>query len=193
MGNKRLFMLLIGASVNERHTEQHDIFFGIANEWRDLIPSIKKFWPGARTLHVDAWREVQHVQEFEIRVVPKTAARLDGELFKRLFFMNLGGYRANEFDEFHYRLICVADDKGEAIKLSKATAFFKHNSITGATSHIDDKYGVDVDDAHAVEDILDAAFTNVFRLAILMSESEKQDQINLGYFKFSESGQKSTN
>ena len=43
----KLFMVLIGCKPNGRHTEQHDIFFGIANELRELIPQFNSFWPEA--------------------------------------------------------------------------------------------------------------------------------------------------
>ena len=44
------------------------------------------------------------------------------------------------------------------IKVAKATTFYKHFSFEGATSHIDDKYGIDVDDIYNVNDILAPIF-----------------------------------
>ena len=64
----------------------------------------------------------------------------------RLFFINLGGYKENEFEEYHYKMLTACEDKSVAIQAAKQTAFYKHTGFKGATSHIDDKYGVDVDD-----------------------------------------------
>ena len=36
----KLFMLLLGCLLKGRNTEQHDIFFGIAETLKDLVPAI---------------------------------------------------------------------------------------------------------------------------------------------------------
>ena len=48
MNALKLYMLLLGCKPPGRHTEQHDIFFGIAAELRDLVPEIQQFWPGLK-------------------------------------------------------------------------------------------------------------------------------------------------
>jgi hypothetical protein len=47
----KLFMVLIGCKPEGRHTEQHDIFFGIAQTLADLVPQLKSFWPGKNSQH----------------------------------------------------------------------------------------------------------------------------------------------
>ncbi|RYY58566.1 MAG: DUF1543 domain-containing protein [Chitinophagaceae bacterium] len=174
----RLYMLLLGATVPGRFTEQHDVFFGIADSLHELVPAIRDAWPGAK-VHIDAWREVTQVNNFHIEVIP---AGQGGKQDHGLFFINLGGYKQNEFDEFHYKILSVAGDKGEAIRESKQTTFYKHMGFEKATSHIDDKYGVDVDDIYAITDILSPRFKQQFDLLITLSPG-KPDPINLGYFK----------
>ncbi|MEY4867407.1 MAG: hypothetical protein RIT36_306, partial [Bacteroidota bacterium] len=69
----KLFMVLIGCKPKGRHTEQHDIFFGIADQLRDLIPEMLSFWPEAEgDMHVDGWREVTQVDGQDIKVVGRT-------------------------------------------------------------------------------------------------------------------------
>jgi Domain of Unknown Function (DUF1543) len=41
----KLFMILLGCRPKGRHTEQHDIFFGIGNELADLKPAMKNSGP----------------------------------------------------------------------------------------------------------------------------------------------------
>lgn len=175
-------MLLIGCSPKGRHTEQHDVFFGIGQSIRDILPALPAFWPEAQTsLHLDAWREVNLVNDYRIRVVDRQPQDAPGV---QLFFLNLGGYKQNEFEEFHYKMIVAAPDKGEAVKQAKETAFFRHTGFKGATSHIDDKYGVDVDDFHAIEDILPLADKQRFSLIVEPASADQQpDKIHLGYFK----------
>ncbi len=177
----KLFMLLIGCSPAGRHIEQHDVFFGIGDHIKDVFPDIIAFWPEAKSsLHLDAWREVTLVNGFSIKVIEQPGIRSETQLF----FINLGGYRRHEFEEFHYKMIVAAPGKGEAVALSKQTAFFKHTGFKGAGSHIDDKYGVDVDDMYAIREILPASVKNRFSLLIEPAPSDAiADEIHLGYFK----------
>ena len=172
-------MILIGCSPAERHTEQHDVFFGIGNTVDDLIPDIISFWPGQK-LHMDAWREVVNVDGYRVEVVSKSDSRRS---LAQLFFLNLGGYKQNEFEEFHYKLVVAAPDKSAAVKLARRTAFYRHTGFKGAPAHIDDKFGVDVDDVHEIADILPAMIKNNYRLILTPSNSDVQDEIHLGYFK----------
>ena len=129
----KLFMLLIGCTPGGRNIEQHDIFFGIGNSVKDLIPDVISFWPEAKgKLHLDAWREVTNVNGFGVTVIPHQEINNAA----KLFFINLGGYKQNEFEEFHYKMIVAAGDKGEAVRLAKNTAFYKHTGFKGADSHI---------------------------------------------------------
>jgi hypothetical protein len=99
-------MLLIGASPPERNIEQHDVFFGIGDSINDLIPDVLAFWPGNNKLHFDAWREISSVNGYEVKVVLKNENKQDSAF--KLFFINLGGYKQNEFEEFHYKMVIAA-------------------------------------------------------------------------------------
>lgn len=179
----KLFMLLIGCNPEGRNIEQHDIFFGIGNSVKDLIPDIIIFWPEAKgKLHLDAWREVTNVNGFGVTVIPHKEINNAA----KLFFINLGGYKQNEFEEFHYKMIVAAGDKGEAVRQAKNTAFYKHTGFKGADSHIDDKYGVDVDDLFEIADILPAEIKKQYSLLITQGTDKlPDDELHLGYFKLS--------
>ncbi|MEJ0101304.1 MAG: DUF1543 domain-containing protein [Bacteroidota bacterium] len=181
----KLFMLLIGCSPPGRNVEQHDIFFGIGETIKDLIPDLIKFWPETQgKLHIDAWREVTYVNGHIITVISNDTPEVVNSA--RLFFINLGGYKQNEFEEFHYKMIIAAADKEEAVRQSKKTAFFIHTGYKSAPSHIDDKYGIDVDDIFQVEDILGAETKKQYWMLITPVETlHAEDEIHLGYFKLS--------
>jgi hypothetical protein len=179
----KLYMLLIGATPPERNIEQHDIFFGIGDSIKDLIPDVLAFWPGNNKLHFDAWREVTSVNGYKVEVVLKNESKHDSAF--KLFFINLGGYKQNEFEEFHYKMVIASTDKSEAINLSKQTAFFRHTGFKGATSHIDDKFGVDVDDIYEIADILPVGIKEKYSISVSPVDSLAEDKMNLGYFKLS--------
>jgi hypothetical protein len=181
----KLFMLLIGCSPADRNIEQHDIFFGIGESINDLIPDIKTFWPGENKLHLDAWREVTNVNGHQVQIILKNDNKQNSSF--KLFFINLGGYKQNEFEEFHYKMIIAAIDKGEAINKAKQTAFFSHTGFKGATAHIDDKYGVDIDNMHEIEDILPDETKERYSIFVDAASDDllSEDEIHLGYFKLS--------
>lgn len=185
MNDLKLYMLLLGCKPKGRHTEQHDIFFGIGSSLKDLVPDIINFWPEAEgRIHLDAWREVSYVGQFEIKIQPREETQETENLLNnnQLFFINLGGYKEDDFEEYHYKMIVAAKDKGEAIATAKQTAFYKHTGFKGADSHIDDKYGIDVDDLYRIEDILPEHLKKKYSIIVTPQENPHKDKINLGYF-----------
>lgn len=177
---QKLYMMLLGCKPKARHTEQHDIFFAVGPSLKILVPQIKNFWPdGQHNLHIDAWREVSFVDGYKISIAKNSEQ--PNEL--SLFFINLGGYQKDVFDELHFKLIIVAQDAAEAIRKAKSEVFFKTNGFKGATSHIDDKY--DVDDILNINDMLSDKEFGI-RIRKLTNDAENdtvQDLIHLGYFK----------
>lgn len=179
----KLYMIMLGCKPEGRYTEQHDIFFGIGKSLKELIPEMKVFWPEAKgKIHIDAWREVTIVDNFSIEIVSKKASLKSAQ--DHLFFINLGGYKENEFEEYHYKMLTIAENLSTASKNSKATTFYKHCGFKEATSHIDDKYGIDVDDIYTVADILSQQNKEKYSLKITKVEPfYKEDSLHIGYLK----------
>lgn len=179
----KLYMVMLGCKPKGRFTEQHDIFFGIGKSLGDVVPQMIDFWPEAKgKIHIDAWREVTKVDDFLIEIIPKNSV---SELISSsLFFINLGGYKENEFEEYHYKILTIAENLSEASKKAKATTFYKHCGFKGATSHIDDKYGVDVDDIYNVADILSQQCKENYSLKISKATPFLgEDPLHIGYLK----------
>ena len=174
-------MAIIGSTPPGRFTEQHDVFFGIGNSLKELVPQMNAFWKEAEgTIHIDAWREIKTVDDYAVRIIEKQNGAADDEKTK-LFFINLGGYKENEFEEYHYKIVTAAKDKGEAIRKSKQTAFYKHYGFKGAESHIDDRYGIDVDDLYQVEDILPTAIKEKYSITLSATNNSEHDELHIGY------------
>ncbi|WAC41694.1 DUF1543 domain-containing protein [Pedobacter sp. SL55] len=176
MTNPKLFMILLGCKPQGRHTEQHDIFFAIANEVKELVPAINAFWPEAKgKIHLDAYRIVNHVNGYRVEVIERGNGASTN--VNRLFFMNLGGYQSNVFEELHYKMLMIAEDKAVAIKNAKESEFFKQYF----SPHIDDKYGVDVDDVFDIEEVLPKEMKTKYQLLFTPTDSFPEDKIVLGY------------
>jgi hypothetical protein len=175
-------MILLGCKPSGRNTEQHDLFFGIGQTLSSVKNDILDFWKEASgRIHIDAWREVQLVDGHKIEISERKDEILDHH--ERLFFINLGGYKQNEFEEYHYKLLTVSTDKGAAIQKAKQTAFYKHTGFEGAVSHIDDKYGIDVDDIYEIQDILPSYLKEKYTIQITKADNLKEDELHLGYLK----------
>lgn len=109
---------------------------------------------------------------------------------KQLYFVNLGGYLPGQFEEFHYKTLVVAETLGKATAQVKKTAFYQDYTFDNvdtaksgvATSHVDDKQQLDLDDIHCVADLLprDVALT-----IQPLTEHEKNqlpvDALHIGY------------
>ena len=176
---------MLGATPEGRHIEQHDIFFVIAESIYDIKPNIQAFWPEAKErIHIDAWREVTSVEGYQINIVEKQV-KVGASSKHKLFFVNLGGYQANKFEEQHYVILTVKESKSLAFKEAKETFFYQNNHIPGGTSHIDDQYGVDVDDLYQIEDILSAEQKEKYSIEIAATEGLVEDELHLGYLKLS--------
>jgi hypothetical protein len=176
-------MLLLGCTPPGRHTEQHDFFFGIATSLPQIVSQIKAFWPeAADRIHIDAWREVTVVDGYEVKIVEKAAGN-GQEQTPRLFFINLGGYQQGKFEEQHYNLLTVKANRGDAFRTAKETLFYQDNGFAGANSHIDDKYGIDVDELYQIEDILSAELKETYEIELIPAAGLLPDIFHLGYLK----------
>lgn len=178
--NLKLYMILLGCKPEGRVIEQHDLFFGIASNPVDLLSQINAFWPEAKgKFHIDVWRQVTKVGNFLIEIIDRSEIRSKD---KNLYFLNLGGYKLDDFEEYHYKLLEVATKQSIAISNAKKSAFYKHCGFKGAVSHIDDKYGLDVDDLYNVDDLLNDNIKSKYQIEITEQTAAATDDLwNIGY------------
>ncbi len=188
IGDLKLYMVLLGSKAPGRHVEQHDYFFGIGKSLRDLAPEMKAFWREAgASLHLDGWREVTAVDGHRVKIVAQTS-NPPPSVGKRLFFINLGGYQKGRFQEQHFVLLTAKENRDLAFKEAKSTFFFKEKTFKGlgsfgASAHIDDKYGIDVDDLYEIRDVLSPSQKEAYRIELVPTGGLTEDLLHLGYFK----------
>lgn len=179
----KLFYTILGATPKGRNIEQHDVFFGIAESLKDLIPHMKKFWPEAKgKIHIDCYQEVKFVDGFEVKIVKKNTQVSD----EQLFFINLGGYEIGKFEELHEQHLMVGKKTSEIIRRVKKTDFYKNKGFKDAVSHIDDKHGVDIDEIFKINDILPKKMKEEYSVILEKSDCENQENFtHIGYLKIS--------
>lgn len=183
----QLYLLVVGCKPDGRHTEQHDIFFGVGHSLADLVPQLRSFWPEAHdSLHLDSWRKVTCVDQYSVHIVPRSSQEFTAEPSAvKLFFINLGGYKPDDLEEYHYKMVMACTSKAEAVQRAKQSAFYLHTRFGPAVSHIDDKYGIDVDDLFEIEDILPQSIKDRYAIALRPSPVSVADELHIGYQKLS--------
>jgi hypothetical protein len=80
-------------------------------------------------------------------------------------------------------MLVAAENKAIAIQHAKSTAFYKHTGFKEAPSHIDDKYGIDVDDIFEIEDILPLDLKEQYSINLSPATNIIEDKLHLGYFQ----------
>lgn len=175
----KLFYIILGATPKGRNIEQHDVFFGIAESLKDLVPDMKEFWKEAEgKIHLDCYQEVQFADGYEVEIVEKGKKKSE----EQLYFINLGGYKKGFFEEFHEQHLMVGTSMGDIVKKAKTTEFYKTMGFEGAVSHIDDKHGVDIDDIFNVTDILPQNMKEKYSIVLKKSDGEDhKNPMGLGY------------
>ena len=184
-----LYMIQLGGRPKGRLIEQHDIFFGVANQVTELIADINNHWPEVKNKwHIDSYRAISKVDNYAIKLVESNIQTECANDLK-LFFINLGGYQQGSFEEFHYKLLIVADSQADAVKQAKQSEFYKQFTFKdkaspfNAASHIDDKFEVDIDDIYNVNDLISNVKIIIEPLARALDKSINviEDKKYVGY------------
>tara|TARA_R110000787_G_scaffold26671_7_gene74521 strand:+ start:2169 stop:2750 length:582 start_codon:yes stop_codon:yes gene_type:complete len=182
-------MIQLGGRPKGRLIEQHDIFFGVANQVNELIADINNHWPEVKNKwHIDSYRAISKVDNYAIKLVESNIQTECANDLK-LFFINLGGYQQGSFEEFHYKLLIVADSQADAVKQAKQSEFYKQFTFKdkaspfNAASHIDDKFEVDIDNIYNVNDLISNVKIIIEPLARALDKSINviEDKKYVGY------------
>lgn len=207
-----LYCILLGCTPKGRHTEQHDVMFAVAHSVEELYAEMKLFWyrpmvedvsravkkaiPGfdVKTfgsdllatlskrdkVHIDAWMKVEYAGGYKIAVRKKTANEQKDA--PRLYFVNLGGYKEGEFEEFHKKLFVVATGVTDVVTQLRNHEFMRQFTPpalgTKAKAHFDDKHKIEFD----ADDIVCVADTiSDYEIALERTDSMGENETMIGY------------
>lgn len=115
----KLFAIYIGGELKGANIELHDMRFVVAPTIADTYEELKRQWWGIlKSLHIDCWAEIDEVDGYRVELRPEPFTGPE-----KLYYVNLGGYDADEFIEQHKNVFIVAtsvpDAKKRAIKQAK--------------------------------------------------------------------------
>lgn len=114
-----LFFVYIGGQIEGSLIELHDVRFVLGEKIEDTYDELKKSWWGTpESLHLDCWGIVKSVDGHHVQL-----NTMPSDSTKKLYFVNLGGYDAEQFTELHKNILVIADNEAEAkIKAVKQVA-----------------------------------------------------------------------
>ena len=192
-------MFVIANSLSETIESVNQHWPAVKNNWHlDAWREVKRVGDcqillSKNSLSKDGWSKdnalADKMSADNIFAEDRVDNKLDNQ-GKQLYFVNLGGYLPGQFEEFHYKTLVIAETLGKATAQVKKTAFYQDYTFDNvdtaksgvATSHVDDKHQLDLDDIHCVADLL----PNDVALTIQpLTEPEKNqlpyDALHIGY------------
>lgn len=192
-------MFVIANSLSETIESVNQHWPAVKNNWHlDAWREVKRVGDyqillSKESLSKDGWSKDNALADKMLADNIFAEDRVDNKLDnqgKQLYFVNLGGYLPGQFEEFHYKTLVIAETLGKATAQVKKTAFYQDYTFDNvdtaksgvATSHVDDKHQLDLDDIHCVADLL----PNDVALTIQpLTEPEKNqlpyDALHIGY------------
>lgn len=106
-------MFQIGGNYGGLNVELHDVRFSIGDTIQDCYDDLREhWWEDPKSLHLDYWGEVNQVDGYDTRILPKSKIVSEN----KLFFLNLGGYDPAEFGELHKNMLLLMPDIASAKK-----------------------------------------------------------------------------
>jgi hypothetical protein len=92
----KLFMFYIGGDCGNSNIELHDVRFSAGDTAEACHDDLRRQWWGnPKSLHLDCWGAVEQADGYDVMLMPP---RSENSLDK-LFFLNLGGYDPEHFEE----------------------------------------------------------------------------------------------
>ncbi len=110
----KLYMFYLGGDFRNSNIELHDVRFCLGKDPLDCYDDLRQQWWGTpSSLHIDSWAEITHADGYDVVLSDQPFQRQE-----KLYFLNLGGYNAEDFEEVHKNILVEADNQRAAIQKS---------------------------------------------------------------------------
>ena len=106
----KLFAVYVGGEAKGAHIELHDMRFVVGESIEDTYAEVKRQWWGIpKSLHLDCWAELNQVSGYRVALKREPT---DSPL--KLYYINVGGYAADQFIELHQNVFVAAESEQKA-------------------------------------------------------------------------------
>ena len=130
----KLFSVFLGGRAYKCNTELHDVVFTLGEKIEDTYSDLLQKWFGLPDrLHIDSWVDLNIVEGYKISL-----SKEKKKSKKKLYFVNLGAYEKNRFEELHESKFMVDINKINVKKRAKELLLIGKEQV-----HLDDLYDVD--------------------------------------------------
>jgi len=105
-----LFMFYIGGNAGKSNIEVHDIQFVAAEEPINAWPALRESWFGdSDKIHIDGYTRITWADGYSVSLSSEPS-----QCNKKLFFVNVGGYKPETLAELHEFDLFVAENANDA-------------------------------------------------------------------------------
>ena len=128
MGDKYLFLVVLGGRANKANVELHDVRWVIGSKIEDTYDSLRRDWFGTfEGLHIDSYKKINYVDGYKINLKNIKNEKLKNNKShninihqENLWFVNIGGYDPTSMQEKHEFGLVVAKSSSEAKNKAKS-------------------------------------------------------------------------
>lgn len=165
--NKKLFAVYLGGRAERCNIELHDVVFAVGSSIEETYPILAKKWFGnMNQFHIDSYVHLKNIDGYEIQLV-KEFSSVDPS--KKLYFINLGAYKPNEFTEYHQNAFYVAESFPEAVRRAKSELCQGLQTIHKDDVVVLDRVSNSVD--FDVDDVLEIREVDEYSIALIPTAS----------------------
>ena len=161
----KLFSVFLGGRAKKCNTELHDVVFTCGETIKDTYYDLLDKWFGfPDRLHIDSWVEISIIDGYKVTLKQEKSQSLN-----KLYFINLGAYDSNKFEELHESKFMVGVEENTIKNKAKKSLLVGMHQV-----HTDDLY--DVDDCIEI--------IKVSNLYVHLEKTDKVEKLkfNNGYF-----------
>lgn len=106
----QLYVFYLGGNAGKSNIEVHDVQFVAATKPEDAWPMLRKAWFGDKDkIHIDGYGTLKWADGYRVSL-----SATPGNNTKKLYFVNVGGYRSDNLAELHEFDFFVASSAAEA-------------------------------------------------------------------------------
>ena len=119
-----LYLVSLGGNAKNSHVELHDVRWVVGRTIQETFETLRLEWFGdLKGLHIDSYLSVKYIDGYKITLYESNSnskiSRKELSSSPKLWFVNLGAYRQDSFNELHSSHLVVAPSFAEAKRLAK--------------------------------------------------------------------------
>ena len=125
--NKFLYLVVLGGRAEKDNIELHDVRWVIGSKIEDTFEVLRRDWFGnSEGLHIDSYKKIQHIDGHKINLKNVEKYKIAKKQLvkkimpKKLWFVNIGGYKPTSMQEKHEFGLVIASTKFEAKNIAKS-------------------------------------------------------------------------